>query len=100
MKIDTTSFGVNLFRSKMTQDNGIITISQRGWLYALCFVFIAGIPWVIIHKEHIEFSGLSVFWYVAVAFFLFIGLLYALYRQEISFDLINRRFQLVNFRTL
>jgi len=94
VNIDTSKFGTNGFRSKMTRNGGVLTISQRGWLSCLFFVIVAAILAAVIRTKQIEFSGVAIFLYAAAPFSLLIGFLYALYVQEVSFDTDNRRFML------
>ena len=67
--IDTSKFGVNAFRSKMTQKAGILKISHRGWLFGLFFEIIAAVIIVIIWKSKIEFSGFSILVYFGAFLF-------------------------------
>lgn len=91
MTIDTSRFGTNLFRCRMTNRNGVLTFIQPGWLYGATFLVIAGAIVTTLSYQGVEFSGAGIIGYLAAGSFGSIGMLYALYGHRMSLDTARRR---------
>jgi len=92
-------FGVNTYRHKIIQRNGLVTISPRTWLAAI-FFFLVGIGVgsfavsVIISRGKIVLSGGMLAAYAGTVISIVIGILYALYKEEITFDFHAKNYQI------
>ena len=70
----------------MTQNGGVLTITQRRWSFGLFFVIVAVVLTTVIRTKQMGSSGVDILLYTATPLSFLIGLLYAMSIREITFD--------------